>query len=157
MNKQEYINFSLNKGLKVLREDGKTILEISGVHGNSIIFTEGHTSTYGNLLKSNIICRPLSDLTKPIEHNGETFVPIVELWRIGYGNGNSVFNKFEYVESPTSITCHTFSTGYLFHFMKPLMENKFWIIQKLIEWHFNLMDESQPLIDVNTLETNPYK
>ena len=38
-----------------------------------------------------------------------------------------------------------------------LFHCEFWIIQKLIEWHFNLMDEGEEFVDVNTLEENPYK
>ena len=41
--------------------------------------------------------------------------------------------------------------------IKNITSCEFWIIQKLIEWHFNLMDVGEESIDVNTLEIKPYK
>lgn len=74
------------------------------------------------------ILRPLSDLTKPITHKGETFIPSVTL-------------RLSYPTEMIGLNPATWS---------------FRVVLKLIEWHFNLMDESEEYIDVNTLETNPY-
>ena len=76
MNKNEFMAMSLPYGLKVLRPDNSTILEIQGVYLNNIIFTDRRI---GNTKKSKPILRPLSDLTKEIKHDGEKFVPIVKL------------------------------------------------------------------------------
>lgn len=70
-------------GLKVLRPDNKTILEIKGVNGSLIIFERNGTlSQYGDLSNCKPILRNLSDLTKDIEVGGERFVPIVEIAKI---------------------------------------------------------------------------
>ena len=81
------------------------------------------------------VLRPLSDLTKEIEHNGETFIPIE---RIGIYNPNNVdclINQIlsEFVE--------------------------FSIMETLVRWHFDVVDliSKGEAIDVNTLEKNPYK
>lgn len=48
------------------------------------------------------ILRPLSDLTKEIEHNGERFVPIVELFKLRtQSTGNEIFDY--YIENDTAI------------------------------------------------------
>lgn len=112
------------------------------------------------------ICRPLSDLIKPIEHKGEIFVPMVELAKI---EGTYDDNDEEYVEA--NYNRFVISTGIMefiynhndksFHLsigtQSVGVKNQLLLFQKLIEWHFNLMDEGEEFVDVNTLDTNPYK
>lgn len=78
------------------------------------------------------ICRPLSDLTKPIEHKGEKFVPMD---RIAIYNPNNLY--------------YCILTGIV----------EWIVVTKLIEWHFDIADliSKGEAIDVNTLEINPYK
>ncbi len=75
-----------------------------------------------------LILRPLSDLTKEIEVNGEKFVPLEKL---------SSF-KSEYTE-------------YLSEFKGDILDTRleFCIVQKLYEWHFNI--HGIEAIDINTL------
>lgn len=111
MNKQEFMAFSLPYRLKV---------EINLNMGTYIP-----------------ILRPLSDLTKEIEHNGEKFVPIDLLRKDGYYIGEDwIIENFKDVEN-----------------------SSFGFIQKLLEWHFdaaNLIEKGEA-IDVNSLNENPYK
>jgi hypothetical protein len=70
MNKQEFLAMSLPYGLKV----------VNGNNYNKICdFTAWSEVGMWLLEKQMPILRPLSDLTKEIEHKGERFVPIVEL------------------------------------------------------------------------------
>ena len=96
-----------------------------------------HCGNYNTLVdneKRIPIVHPLSDLNKLIIHNGEKFVPIVHLgWYI---------NLKEWSESNTKFAIENIS---------------FNDAKQLIEWHFNLMDENEPFIDVNALSENPYK
>lgn len=68
------------------------------------------------------ILRPLSDLTKEIDHNGERFVPIKEIERLftveieSEGNGN-----FE-----------------MANILLDVLELPYCIVQKLLEWHFDI-------------------
>ena len=90
----------------------------------------------------------MSDLIKPIEHKGEKFVPIdrflediVREWNmcnINYPND---------------------AKGLYGDIIKNITSCEFWIIQKLIEWHFDIADliSKGEAIDVNTLEEDPYK
>ena len=132
MTKQEFMAFSLPYGLKVKFESG----EIAGYNAT--------TYFYDKFNNENLpICRPLSDLTKPIEHNGEKLVPIVELAKM----------RSSIVENVIPMA---------FEAIKRDIKSKrlpFDMVLKLIEWKFDIANliETGEAIDVNTLETNPYK
>lgn len=94
------------------------------------------------------VLRPLSDLTKEIEHKEERFIPIERLleditnaWRLC---------KLDYPND---------SKGLYNDIISNIEACEFWLIQKLVEWHFDIADliSKGEAIDVNTLETNPYK
>lgn len=73
---------------------GNEIVELVGFNKNTIY----HTTGFFVELPCNIkpILRPLSDLTKEIEHNGEKFVPIIYLSRLvdnGHNHIDSKINK----------------------------------------------------------------
>lgn len=92
------------------------------------------------------ICRPLSDLTKPIEHKGEKFVPTERLKTrsipIKINNLNCI-SLDDIYSSYTETTLNDWLTA----------------ISYLLEWHFDIADliSKDEAIDVNTLEINPYK
>ena len=78
------------------------------------------------------ILRPLSEITKKIEHNGEKFVPNDML--LDY-YGDNIQKEL------------------------PIKLNSFNLVMQLIYWHFDiagLIDRGEA-IDVNTLPENPYK
>lgn len=96
--------------------------------------------------KHKPILRPLSDLTKEIEHNGEKFVPLEVL-------NNMLFTKHSSLEYYSSEHCNgaiLFSTN-ISGFNILSMNEK---IQKLYEWHFDLHNliEKNLAIDINTLK-----
>ena len=84
-------------------------------------------------LNVKLILRPLSDLTKEIEHNGEKFVPVERIEEI-YGL-NSMWIGWDGVDE---------GMGHFEH----------QIIQKLLEWHFDTegLIEKGYAIDINTLK-----
>ena len=95
------------------------------------------------------ICRPLSDLTKPIEHNGEKFVPIESLKDVFMLEWCDLFDD---------------SIDAILEFAKYKNFKKieylpFCIVQKLVEWKFDIagLIEKGEAIDINTLPENPYK
>ncbi len=113
-------------------------LKISTIKG--VVFNKHYTSirvgrSFGyskQVFCSNIkpILRPLSDLTKEITHNGQTFVPSAKM--ITHGFHHSFWyeiDKFDY--------------RYLYSYD----------LDKLIEWHFDVFKliENNLAIDVNTL------
>ena len=138
MTRLEFLSMSLSKGLRgVIYIDGeKEIVTLKSIDtdGNEI-WVSSDNWVYSSLnYDIKIICRTLTDLTKPIEHKGEVFVPTVNL---GWNTVNLSFSASNIKMAVDALTLHE--------------------AQKLIEWKFNLMDENEPFIDVNTLEVNPYK
>lgn len=90
------------------------------------------------------VLRPLSDLTKVIEHKGEKFVPIVELLK------NSSFDTSKMSEEE------------IMSFVKVYSNTDLIALNDLplyLQWHFDLFGgiESGEAINVNTLDINPYK
>lgn len=124
-----------------------------------------HTTSFANgvELKSALtfnckpILRPLSDLIKEIEVNGEKFVPIAELLKIKYPYRGDF--KDMYASITVDYTGYP-SAYYSYMATKDIIINPndcenlpYWIIQKLFEWHFdifNLIPENLA-IDINTL------
>ena len=139
MTKQEFLAMSLSKGLVLqsphgFRPNGK---ESTGIF--RLVYLTG--DLYADIENKTFpeefipICRPLSDLTKEIEHNGETFIPIE---RIGIYNPNNV--------------------DYLINqILSEFVE--FSVMETLVRWHFDVLGliPKGEAIDVNTLEENPYK
>lgn len=90
------------------------------------------------------ILRPLSDLTKLIEHRGEKFIPIDDLGNIttlDYEDGvlRQAEVDGEMYETEIKYLCYA-------------------QVQDLYKWHFdtdNLIEQGLA-IDVNTLDKNPY-
>ena len=167
MNKEKYLGISLNCGLKViLNRKGKfnldeeypephnEICEVVEVLKSNSSFdyeiSDGNVS-YGfiELDEFDFICRPLTDLTKPIEHNGETFVPIESLKDVFMLEWCDLFDD--------SIDAILEFAKY--NNFKKIEYLPFCIVQKLVEWKFDItgLIEKGEAIDVNTLTENPYK
>ena len=138
MTRLEFVSMSLIKGLKgVIYIDGEqeiVTLKSIDTDGNEI-WVSNDKWVYSSLnYDIKIICRTLTDLTKPIEHKGEVFVPTVNL---GWNTVTLSFSASNIKMAVDALTLHE--------------------SQKLIEWKFNLMDKKELFIDVNTLDVNPYK
>lgn len=65
------------------------------------LITKENNDAY-NIHKCKLSLRPLSDLTKEIEHNGEIFVPIVELYGLRSQVSSSDYSDY-YIENSTAI------------------------------------------------------
>lgn len=138
MTKQEFLAFSLPYGLIINFDKYE---EITDKMVGMEIGTDNEWCCYYeefgevNSVDVKPILRPLSDLTKPIVHKGEEFVPMKE---IAIYNPNNV----EYL-----IECVV--TGLV----------EYIVLRQLIEWHFDIADliSKGEAIDVNTLPENPYK
>jgi len=117
----------------------------------SIDFNDGE-----HIWMFKLILRSLSDLTKPITHKGETFVPIEVLFALEYPTHKTI--KYYHIEVPNWVECshiNTVATTKLL--LNEIDRNPNWMIEKLIEWQFVLDEPEGTWIDVNNLETNPYK
>lgn len=131
MKKEEFLAMSLPFDLMIaeINDDG-LIVRISRLYP-----TRYHDFATHEYYKPYI--HPLSSLTKPIEHNGEKFVPIE---KIAYSFGYEI----------------RISRNKL---LQPIMCEQFNVVLQLVEWHFDIagLIEKGEAIDVNTLPENPYK
>lgn len=168
MKKHEFLIINLPHGIKVmLNQMGKFNLDEEYPQPHNEIcdivnilteepfeyeISDGKMS-YGFIEENefDLILRPLSDINKEIEHKGEKFVPS-EWFELGdddkhclnFGN-----NNIKLKEELETIAKH--------NLINDINYLPFAVVQKLIEWHFNLMDKEEEFIDVNTLNDNPYK
>lgn len=135
-------------GLKAVK--GVTRVEITAV---SIELPHVyHTSYLGSRLRVvskieeiKLILRPLSDLTKEIEHNGEKFVPIDF---INCEFACNVPNKIEWNQSVRNKNLHFV----LSEWISP--KDLYGLFELLFKWNFDIFGliEKGLAIDINTLE-----
>lgn len=104
------------------------VIGFSNTDGNIEVFDQ-HGNYDIKLSDIKPILRPLSDLTKEIDVNGDVFVPLDVLAYL-FGNGFLYFNPNEISKQPYEQ------------------------IQKLLEWHFDVFGliEKGLAIDINNLE-----
>ena len=166
MNKKEFLGTSLHTGLKCICSGKYTeeseglddqipfVFKIVGMNDEWVdVIGRLKTVTENQMIVDCFpIARPLSDLTKPITHNGETFIPIVELAKIVDEFNNT---------NPTFVYVKTFSGWYCEWYAGDQISIRrsvpFCFYQKLIEWHFAIGLKDDEYIDVNSLSDNPYK
>ena len=146
MNKQEFLAMSWPYGLKVYvkynhKPKHSELEKMIGIVDDRII-TDIYEEDIEPLFISEygLCLRPLSDLTKEIEHKGEKFVPSKEIHK--------------YCPNELIDISYIFSMKYI-----DIKSLPFWAAMKLIEWHFDLFDgiKNKEAINVNILEINPYK
>jgi len=127
--------------LKVLRPDGRTILEVFGTQGSLLTHVENMELTYSGLAGCKPLLRPLSDLTKEITVNGETFVPLEKF--------------YEVLDCRTPINRNDTKYEVELLIREGVSLDTYWIyIQKLFEWHFDVFSliPRGLAIDLNTIE-----
>lgn len=159
-------------GVNILRPDGKTVLPMKGIDGESMIFKEVGSPyiTYGCLDgKSKPVLHPLSCLTKPITiasyNDGEPFVPIEELLKIKHADfyNEVIGTRYEdiVISKNHSVPAACFglmaTRGITVRTFPPEMPNNtpHYIIEKLNEWHINYRLPDHLFVPV-TEEFNPY-
>lgn len=153
-------------------KEGKGILtDIVGLgevetFGQQIFTKDSGGIGFSNYEEIKPILRPLSDLTKEIEHNGEKFVPMLKLLELD-GKANRDINACKFDGS------FIYEEG--FHYGRSINGKKntdwaismciypkgikHWVANQLLQWHFDIngLIEQGLAIDVNTLKENPYK
>lgn len=129
-------------GLNLLRKDNNGIYRMV-VSNNSVSWIDGVqiNSVLNDRYEKFIpILRPLSDLTKEIEHNGERFIPIDIL-----GKNHKEF----YFDFNGSLLIKRKNTNMYI----PIIDT-YAFIEKLFEWHFDVFGliDAGIAIDINTVE-----
>lgn len=148
----EHLSAYFPYGLRMIFE-GKggreiTLSSITEQGKYGVVISGGTGPMWLNSCGFKPILRPLSDLTKEIEHKGERFVPI-EWFEIGddentsmeYDHGNIKLVKT--LDSIAKYNIHN-DINYL----------PYGVAQKLIKWHFDVFGliEKKLAIDINTLK-----
>ncbi len=171
MTKQEFMAFSLPYDIKMVNvnylPEQEVIRSVFAVYKNNRIKIDG-VCLHIDITGFKPILRQLSDLTKEIDYKGEKFVPIVELAKMALNqNVNPLrFHRDDdgyYVELNNNVVFAYCYNQYCFGLYKYnelfTVTKQLQLFQKLIEWHFDIagLIEKGEAIDVNKLETNPYK
>ena len=86
------------------------------------------------------ILRPLSDLTKEIEINGEKFVPIVELAKIAYPDLVWEFDRTRAISEWKKEPAYFFfqKNSFFACLFNNAIPNQIVLFNKLFEWHFDV-------------------
>lgn len=155
-----YLGCDINTGGQIER------LKSVDENGNIETLFRGHLINYYNIndYECKLILRPLSDMTKEIEHNGNKFIPLKVLAGMaGTCSPGDWIIKSEYeVEHKTAKGC-TFRISSSFDFIMKRSEKwkdfevcaqQVLMFKKSIEWGFDLFGliESGLAIDKNTLK-----
>lgn len=169
MTKQEFLAFSLPYGLKLFNKncEHKRMYEMDGLFTpNAVHCKETNRVDYFHCEIMPIL-RPLSDLTKEIEHNGEKFIPALELVKLEerYNNWKDIAPTIPYdikiINKPFGKVLKVSKVEHwvIYLSLNEIERAKYYIVSQLIKWKFdiaNLIPKGEA-IDVNTLEINPYK
>ncbi len=145
---------------------GEKYLTIKGyyIYDGDVYFNfhEGRDFAGKSISEFKPILRPLTDLGKEIEHEGKKFNPIIMLlnytrlgeydyecgtdydsYVIDYFLGHSILCKEKYSDD-----------DYFCVKIEYVLENEYWIVEKLIEWHFDVfrLIENKLAVDINTIK-----
>lgn len=107
------------------------------------------------------IVHPLSDLTKEITHNGETFVPALELVKLKekYGKWKDIAHSIPYeykiIKKPFGniLKVTKLDSWVIMISLSEIERSEYFIVEKLKEWHFDIYDwiKDGLAVDINTL------
>jgi len=140
MNKQEFLAMSIFSNLKYL-DNNNIIVNLHCIdNGVGLVnFGWGDAKSFNEVKP---ILRPLSDITKEIEHESEKFVPLSEITED---------------ERCNSDIQHLSRMIINLKMNELVLNYPFWVVQKLVEWHFAVGLDKSEYVDVNSLSENPYK
>ena len=106
--------------------------------------------------KVELVLRPLSDLTKEIELNGEKFIPIDKIKAELLGVDWMVFGESEYGWNGFIDKSMSSQVNHIPIFMgnEIMGECNYFIYQKLCEWHFDIFGliDAGLAVDINTVK-----
>jgi len=149
----------LPNGLKLYNHNNPNIeISVIGFEKDSLLIIEDDNKYYSAFGAFKPILRPLSDLTKEIEVNGEKFVPYIELAKkyaemSGYNEDIRIYRNKCYCYSKSSEIEFRFN-GRDFILNGKLVNTQYHLFLKLQESQFDIygLIEANLAIDINTLK-----
>ena len=140
MTKKEFLSFSLPYKLPVISKHGNSIGHLTAVSEDTdfifrTVCVGGREKEMKHIDNTLPVIRPLSDLTKEIDHKGESFVPISKVSVNSRRLLTNIDSVYPNLKNGIDLLCFRNSI-------------------KLIEWRFdiaNLIDKSEA-VDYHTLE-----
>ena len=156
-----YLPYGVNCRYKYLSSDKYTKAKLTGVTLREVetTYKRKRRGCVGDLigfegnnniqdLKFKLELRPLSSLTKEIEHNGEKFVPIEKLKELYNKTVDDNIHTIEY-HNIHGFTIFGLMTHDSYEIGMPL-----WIYETLFSWHFDVFGliEQGLAIDLNTVK-----
>lgn len=133
-------------GIRVIADNDGVCRYINGIYtnGNVNLIPSIGEQEWFEVERLKIVAHPLSSLTKPIQHNGEEFVPLDKFYEIL--DCRTAINENDVRIDIDTIIKHGIEV------------DTDWIyVKKFYEWKFVVDIPEHLWIDVNTLEVNPYK
>lgn len=115
------------------------------------------TETKQGPLCNPLLLRPLSDLTKEIEHNENSFIPIEELKRLQREIHKLPEGKiYENLERDLDERIDMIPKEFELLGHSVMFFRTYWLIQKLISWHFDIFNliENGLAIDMNAITSD---
>jgi|SRR5690606_1399391 len=152
-------------GVKLVDDEYKDIHTLFTVCSNDSIVVKNNEDKGVDVLMYGdfkLLLRPLSDLTKEIEHNGEKFVPALELvkekekYKKWNDNAPTIDYDIKIVKKPFGKILKVSKLNQwviMLSFDEP-ERSEYFIIEKLLEWHFDiygLLDKNLA-INLNQIE-----
>jgi len=127
-----------------------TLNGISEMFGDYCLLTKQNSDAY-DIVTCKPILHPLSELTKEIEHNGDTFVPILKWcdlpdWATVISKGYSNKHYYATFGIEDDIVTYKIPTD--------VNSMNYYTVQKLFSWHFDLhgLIDKNLAVDINTLK-----
>ncbi len=126
---------------------------LTGINGIFAYLNYHGASLSSEIEKIKSLLRPLLDLTKEIDINGEKFVPIVELAKIAYPDLVWEFDRTRAISEWKKEPAYFFfqKNSFFACLFNNAIPNQIVLFNKLFEWHFDvfgLIDQglARPLI-----------
>ena len=135
--------FPWNPRIKLINKDTKQVLEDDlTIEIINLWLTGGYDY--------ELVLRPISDLTKEIEQKGKKFIPALELFRVMFiGTKSFNSNNLTIEEFERSVYVHDKENLNSFQiFTKEIEYNPHWVVKILMQWHFEVRDESESDYDL---------
>jgi hypothetical protein len=153
----EHLSAYLPYGLNILRPDNKTILKCKGINGNLYVFEEKDgIERFGSIVSKHNkpILYPLSSLTETIWYEGKEINPIEFIKDWYNSQPDSFIKELKFINSEENFTLFGLEEDDSYEVAMPYQAYQLLFKMKIDV--FSLIEKGLA-VDVNTLETNPYK